>query len=297
MPIENYQERKEAKIQRYSELAQKKTQEAKSLWDQAHKMADVIPFGQPILVGHHSEKSDRSYRNRINNKYEKASQVTDIAEHYNDKVKAMSNNTAISQDDPEAIQKLKIKLQDIENEIEQVKAHNAKCKDFFFLGAGQTRPGYKIIWNENGSNTIAKLIDGVLQWESKRVPDKIRKIIEDYAITGKFDQVPLTPEQTKHKSYVLESLNGNKTRIKKRIEALQQLDKVEAVTVEKNGISYQVNKDENRVMIYFPGKPSDEIRSHLKSRGFRWSPRNMAWQAFINNWAIDTAKKIIEGAV
>ncbi|MBQ2098272.1 MAG: hypothetical protein II480_08840, partial [Bacteroidales bacterium] len=34
----------------------------------------------------------------------------------------------------------------------------------------------------------------------------------------------------------------------------------------------------DRVKIYFNGMPSDKIRTYLKSNGFRWSPRNKAWQ-------------------
>jgi hypothetical protein len=36
---------------------------------QARTMGDAIPFGQPILVGHHSERRDRNYRNRIESTY------------------------------------------------------------------------------------------------------------------------------------------------------------------------------------------------------------------------------------
>lgn len=32
------------------------------------------------------------------------------------------------------------------------------------------------------------------------------------------------------------------------------------------------------MQILFPGKPSSEIISYLKSNGFRWSPFNKAWQ-------------------
>ena len=35
-------------------------------------MASVIPFGQPILVGHHSERRDRSYRDRIRSTEDRA---------------------------------------------------------------------------------------------------------------------------------------------------------------------------------------------------------------------------------
>ncbi|WZN40705.1 DUF3560 domain-containing protein [Chitinophaga pollutisoli] len=52
----DYQERKQNRITRALELARKKEQESDQLYDHANKMASVIPMGQPILVGHHSEK-------------------------------------------------------------------------------------------------------------------------------------------------------------------------------------------------------------------------------------------------
>ena len=79
------------------------------------------------------------------------------------------------------------------------------------------------------------------------------------------------------------------------MKSLASLDAVEEIQFEKDGISFEVNKSENRVMIFFPGKPSEEIRSKLKRHGFRWSPRNMAWQAYIKQWNIDFAKEIVQG--
>jgi hypothetical protein len=45
---------------------------AGTLHDEARAMADAIPFGQPILVGHHSERRDRSYRARMAGKTDRA---------------------------------------------------------------------------------------------------------------------------------------------------------------------------------------------------------------------------------
>lgn len=46
--------------------------QADSLHQRAGEMAGVIPFGQPILVGHHSEGRDRNYRRRIGDTFDRA---------------------------------------------------------------------------------------------------------------------------------------------------------------------------------------------------------------------------------
>jgi hypothetical protein len=41
-------------------------QKSDSLYKHAHAMANCIPFGQPILVGHYSEGRDRRFREKLN---------------------------------------------------------------------------------------------------------------------------------------------------------------------------------------------------------------------------------------
>jgi len=53
-------ERLERKLERRREWAEKAKTRADALSEQSHKMMSVIPMGQPILVGHHSEKRDRA---------------------------------------------------------------------------------------------------------------------------------------------------------------------------------------------------------------------------------------------
>lgn len=45
---------------------------AEALHDRARDMASVIPFGQPILVGHYSERRDRNYRGKIRRTFERS---------------------------------------------------------------------------------------------------------------------------------------------------------------------------------------------------------------------------------
>lgn len=54
------------------------------------------------------------------------------------------------------------------------------------------------------------------------------------------------------------------------------------------------NFDENRIQIIFPGKPDSGMISKLKGKGFRWSPKNTAWQRVLTNRAIYDAKALLE---
>ena len=110
----NYQERKQNRIERYQELAEKNRELSSNIHEAAHKMASVIPFGQPILIGHHSEKSDRAYRGKIERKFKKSFEVLGKAKYYEQKAKAAENNNSISSDDPEAVVKLKEKIEKAE---------------------------------------------------------------------------------------------------------------------------------------------------------------------------------------
>ena len=290
-----YEEKKQRRLERAQELAEKNEAKAKQVFNHAHNMADAIPFGQPILVGHYSEKRDRNYRDKIDRTYNKAFELKDKSDYYADKVKAIENNHAISSDDPEAVTKLKTKLEEIDKEIEQVKEHNKKCVGFVKIASFQYRDGYQVITNTNGdSKQYAKIVDGVLIWESKRIPENIKTIIENYHKTGKLEQPELPKDKIKFDSYVLQNLNGNKTRIKKRIEELGHIQTIADYDETKNNIRIFTDKEENRVKIEFPDKPSEEIRTDLKRNGFHWSPYNMCWQKMLNAWSLETAKKFFE---
>jgi hypothetical protein len=45
--------------------ADRRAAQARAKLDRADQMAEHIPLGQPILIGHHSENRDRRYRERI----------------------------------------------------------------------------------------------------------------------------------------------------------------------------------------------------------------------------------------
>ena len=121
-----YRERREARAESLEEWAEKREQKAVSEYERARQMASVIPFGQPILVGHHSERRDRNYRNRIASTMDrsiedqrKAESMTSRAGNIRDQL-----DSSIYDDDADAIERLTEKLAKLEAEREAIKAHN-----------------------------------------------------------------------------------------------------------------------------------------------------------------------------
>lgn len=75
-------DRAEERADRFDDYRDKRTDEAERATAQARRVADGIPFGQPILVGHHSERHARKDAERIQNGMRKAVQAFETAEYW-----------------------------------------------------------------------------------------------------------------------------------------------------------------------------------------------------------------------
>lgn len=76
---EERRDRAQARADYLEEKSERLNSRADHLHEQAQNAASHIPFGQPILVGHHSEGRDRRTRQRISNTYDKAFSTLDEA--------------------------------------------------------------------------------------------------------------------------------------------------------------------------------------------------------------------------
>ena len=53
-----------------------------------------------------------------------------------------------------------------------------------------------------------------------------------------------------------------------------------------------MNREDNRLQIFFEEKPDEKTRETLKENGFRWSPKAGAWQRQLNDNAIYAADRL-----
>lgn len=86
--VEREKERAALRAERSEIRAEKAKERSDSLYKTASEMASVIPFGQPILVGHHSEGRDRRYRQRIHDTMGRSVKEQEKAGYYENKAES-----------------------------------------------------------------------------------------------------------------------------------------------------------------------------------------------------------------
>jgi len=125
---QDFEERKENKISTFKERAEKASKLATQEFTMAKELGSVIPFGQPILVGHHSEGSHRALLKKIDTKHRKASEAYDKAAYYEGRAETAETNSSISGDDPEAAERYQAKLEKLVKSQEYMKSVNKAWK-------------------------------------------------------------------------------------------------------------------------------------------------------------------------
>ena len=91
-------------------------------------------------------------------------------------------------------------------------------------------------------------------------------------------------------TFELTNLGANIRRMQERIEHLRKVQAIPTSTVQGSVARMEDCPAENRVRLFFPGKPSEEVRRQLKSKGFRWTPSLGCWQAYRNAWSVKAAE-------
>ncbi|WP_193067519.1 DUF3560 domain-containing protein [Halomonas sp. 3D7M] len=241
--MNSYEEKQAAKKERYEKRAARAQQASESHYTQAKRMGDAIPMGQPILVGHHSERGDRRYRGRMDNQMRKSVEADKKAAYLQEKADAVGTG-GISSDDPDAIKKLEEKLAKLNKIQEKMKQANklARKED----SAGLTAMGFT-------EAEVAELLKSDLRG---------RRGFPSFSLSNNNAKIKSTRERIKQ-------LEASKEAVDKEIEG--------------EGYTYREDTTENRVMFIFDGKPAAEVRQVLKANAFKWSPSRGAWVRQLTN--------------
>lgn len=164
----------------------------------------------------------------------------------------------ISADDPNAVKKLQDKLSGLQEAQETMKAANA------FYRKHKTLDGCPVLSAEQIGRLTA---DMKTRWYGREA----RQPFEAYA---------------------LQNNNAEINRLKKRIEELQHREEAVFSGWQFDGGKVEVNKQDNRLQVFFDGKPDEATRTELKRGGFKWAPSVGAWQRQITANAFYAANDI-----
>jgi Domain of unknown function (DUF3560) len=91
------QERDRELVELNEQRAATAATEADQAWQQAQRIAGMIPPGQPILVGHHSERRHRRDLAKIDRAMRRSIDADDTARHYQHRAAAAASRVEIAQ--------------------------------------------------------------------------------------------------------------------------------------------------------------------------------------------------------
>lgn len=97
--------------------------------------------------------------------------------------------------------------------------------------------------------------------------------------------------------YKLVNNNAEIRRLRERLKSAEErMDAAQAgpVETEREGVRMVEDATDDRLRLIFDGKPSEAVREDLKANGFKWSPKNEAWQRQLTDNAKAAANKVLD---
>lgn len=125
--MNSYELKQAARKERYENRAKVNREKSDALYTAGTEALKAIPFGQPVMPDHHSYKSDIAYRSKAVGKIDKSFEISKKADYYEQKAESVGTG-GISSDDPDAIDKLEIKLLELQEVHQKMKDMNAEAR-------------------------------------------------------------------------------------------------------------------------------------------------------------------------
>ena len=185
----------------------------------------------------------------------------------------------ISSDDPLAKEKLTAKLEYLEERQEFMKQANAIARK---EKRDKPYPSFALTNNNATIKATKDRIEGLSKAEQRKgailssdASSEVKEILcfaKDIAAQKKIDSGELV--------------------IKRYKPDWRQNEEEAEVNLSPTGVRIIQNTDINRLQIEFDDKPDEEMRSKLKSNGFKWAPSQGVWQRQLTDNAISAVKRI-----
>jgi hypothetical protein len=246
--ISTYEEKKQAKITRKLERAEKLDRIA-----DANRISKVygeensgIPLGQPILVGHHSERRHRNQLKRMENRVRKGFEAAEKAEKLRQSAAATESNQSIDIQNPQAKSLIDEKIEKLEMQRDHAKVCN------------------KLLRKSKTVEELASLIKNEIPETKNALKLATNLMTPDFA--GRVG-VP---------AYHLAGLGAEIRRLKQR---RQTADVVQSGFGPYAVGDITVEFIDGQIQVAFGFKPSEEIRTKLKT-----SPLAMKWSSYSKRW-------------
>ena len=246
---EEYEAKRQARYERLIAAAERADREGDAARKESDRISSFIPPGQPILIGHHSEKRHRRDLETIRNKARKGYELHQKAAEYRSRAESTQSNDAIMSDNPEAVDLLAQKIEQLEARQEIMKAVNAAYKKFL-------------------KNPASLDTSGLTESE--------KNFIRAFA-----------PEWSGDQPYARYELANNRANIrtaKKRAELVERKQAIPDKDEQIGEVKIEWRASENRIRIYYPGRVPRETFDLLRQHGFRalHNVREGAFSAYYN---------------
>ena len=215
-------------------------------------------------------KSSQIRKNEAKQKreYEINKELIDYIEKAEKKLNEVARNPdqfykdqAIKRTDKNAIEKLNQKIELLEAEKDFIKRSEKACKEY------QKTKDFSVFEKYN-----------IPQKEANEYVEQIERLGHPLIIG-------------------ISSISAEIRRVKERIALLEKSKASEDENFDIENGRILVNKEAQRVQIFFDNIPDANTRDALKKRAFKWAPSAKAWQRTLTGNAIDAVKYLIKDGV
>ena len=280
MPQEDYYTKQAGKLSRYEDLAAKNEKKAVALDEERRRLQDVIPLGQPILIGHHSEGKHRRHIKRIDSKMQQAIDADNKADYYKNKVANAKYNNSFTSDAPDWKEKLQAQVDNLEILQVLIKRTNKAIRKLDVKGAKYIK--------DLSADDKACLVAVVSESLKGAKPEHCKTVIECLSIYWP------RKRENRYFKIIIGGLATGIRETKQRIKYQSKVDDRPTTSAMYGPVDFIDNAEVNRVQLVFPGKPDEATRKVLKRHGFRWAPSQDAWQRNRNNAGLYGAKSVLK---